>query len=160
MTTVADYANRTADLFAFRGLFPAARGRDQLLVQELVRPGDSGLLIAGIEKLAQRVLTALLLRRGTKTYRSTDGTHFMTDAVRGYWRTPADVETSFYSARLDLSRQVTADETDADPDDEKWGSLDLTGVIIAAGNVTLRLSLTSAAGTAYTFLSPIAVPIK
>lgn len=160
MTTVADYQYRTADMLAFRGVFPGVRGRDQLLAQQLVRPGDSGLLIAGIEKLAQRVLTALLTRAGTKKYKPTDGTSFMTDAVRGYWRTPADVETSFYAARLDLSRQITADQLDTDPPDECWGSVELNGVIVAPGKVTIRVTLVSAAGSEYVFLAPISVPLK
>lgn len=160
MTTAADYQYRTADMLAFRGIFPGVRGRDQLLSQELVKPGDSGLLIAGIEKLAQKVLTGLLNRAGSKLYKKTDGTGFMTDAVRGSWRTPADVETSFYAARLDLSRQITADELDTDPLDEKWGGIELDGVIVAPGKVTIRITLTSAAGSEYVFLAPISVPLK
>ena len=63
MSTAADYSDRRADLLAFRGLFPHLRGREQLLAQELVRPGDGGALIAGVEKFAQRFLIALLLKK-------------------------------------------------------------------------------------------------
>jgi hypothetical protein len=105
VSTVADYLGRTVDVLAFRGVFPAARGRDQLLAQELVRPGDGGALIAGIEKLAQRALLILLTKAGSRKYAPGEGTQFMADAESGRWRTTADVTSSFYAARLDVSRQ-------------------------------------------------------
>lgn len=157
MSTAIDYAGRLADLFAFRGIFPSRIGTSQLLAQQLARPGDSGMMIAGIEKLAQRVLVTLLTKLGSKLHDVTAGTSFITDAQRGLWRTPADVSQSFYSARLDLRRQIQAVETANDPDDERWGSLELAGVTVSNGNVTLRLALSSLAGTEYTFLTPIAV---
>ena len=66
LSTVADYRNRQADILAFRGIFPQLRGRDQLLAQEFVRPGDGGALITGIEKMAQSVLLILLTKIGSK----------------------------------------------------------------------------------------------
>lgn len=162
MTTTADYRDRRADVLAFRGVFPQlAGGRSgQVLAQELVRPGDGGALVAGIEKLAQKVLLILLTKTGSRKYAAAEGTAFMIDAARGWWRTPADVEQSFYAARLDVARQCRASEADADPPDERWGALDLSGVAVSAGAVTLRLTLTSAAGSAYTFLAPVTVPLK
>lgn len=159
-SNVADYRNRRADLLAFRGVFPQLRGRDQILAQELVRPGDGGALIAGIEKLAQAVLLILLTKIGSRPYKKTDGTTFMLDAERGHWRTPADVSESFYAARLDVSRQIRATEVDADPLDERWGSLDLDGVTLSGDRVSLRITLVSAARTSYKFMTPITVPIK
>jgi hypothetical protein len=158
--TVADYRTRLSDVLAFRGIFPQVRGRGQLLAQELVRPGDGGMLVAGIEKLVQKVLLVLLTKIGSRRYAPAEGTTFMLDAERGRWRTTADVSESFYAARLDVSRQCRASEAATDPADERWGSLDLDGVTLAGDKVTLRLSLVSAAGTAYSFLTPIPVPIK
>lgn len=158
MSTVVDYIGRTADLFAFRGLFPA--GREQLLAQQLVRPGDNGQLIAGIQKLAQKVLIILLTKTGSRQYVPSEGTDFMLDAQRGMWRTTADVEASFYSARLDVSRQCQASESDNDPDDERWLSLELNTVILAGDKVTIRMTLTSRAGSTYTFLTPLSVPLR
>lgn len=159
-STVADYKDRRADMLAFRGVFPQLKGRNQLLAQELVRPGDGGALIAGVEKLAQKILIVLLTKLGSRKYLPTQGTRFMRDAAAGRWRTTADVSESFYGARLDVSRQCRDTEAAADPLDERWGSLDLDGVTLAGDTVTLRLSVTSAAGTAYTFMTPITVPLK
>ncbi len=159
-STAADYRDRRADLLAFRGIFPSQTGREQLLAQQFVRPGDGGVLIAGIQKLAQKVLLILLTEIGSRVYAPTEGTAFMIDARRGFWRTPADVEQSFYSARLDVLRQCQASEDATDPDDERWSDLVLDGVTLAGDKVTIRMTLTSRAGRSYTFLTPISVPIK
>lgn len=147
-------------MLAFRGVFPAMPGRDQLLAQQLARPGVPGELVAGVQKLAQRLLLILLNKLGTRQYAPTEGTAFMIEAARGLWRTPADVESSFYSARLDVSRQAQASEADDDPLDERWGSFDLLGVVLSGDQVSLKLYVVSAAGTTYTYITPIAVPIK
>jgi hypothetical protein len=69
-------------MLAFRGVFPAGRGRDQLLAQELVRPGDGGALIAGIEKLAQRALLILLTKVRQPEVRPGRGHPFMISTPR------------------------------------------------------------------------------
>jgi len=161
VSTVADYADRRADLLAFRPLSgKILNRRDQLMVPEFVRPGDGGALTAGVQKLAQKILLVLLTRRGSRTYAPDEGTDFMTEAALGFWRTVADVEQAFYSARLDVSRQCRASESDADPEDERWGSLDLDGVTLAGDRVTLRMTAVPLSGAAYTFLTPITVPLR
>lgn len=160
MATVADYQGRTCDLLAFTGIMPADYGHEQLLVQQLVGSNDGGALIAGIEKLAQRFLLTLLLRKGSRVLAPDDGTIFMIDAARGHWRTVADVQQSFYVARLDAGRQLVAVETDADPDDERYASADLTGVVLNNDRVTIRLILTSRAANHYTFLTPLHVSLR
>lgn len=158
--SVADYLGRTADVFAFRGIFPAAAGRDQVLAQELARPGDGGQLVTGIEKLAQKVIMVLLTKLGSKVHRPTDGTLFMVEAGRGQWRTPADVIQAFYAARLMIRRQIVASEQATDPADERWGDLAIVRVTLNTDTAALTLYLTSAAGTSYKFIAPITVPIK
>lgn len=160
MSTVADYAARKADLLAFRGIFPQRRGREQLLAQEFVRPGDGGALIAGVEKLAQKILLVLLTKAGSRTYAAAEGTAFMIEAERGSWRTPADVAMSFVTARLQVARQCRLSEAADDPLDERYASLVLDGVTLSAGTASLRMTLTSAAGTAYSFITPITVPVR
>lgn len=157
--SVVDYADRRADILAFRGVFPAVAGSEQLLAQEMIKPGDGGALIAGVEKLAQRILLALLTKVGSRKYRPTDGTTFMIRAQRGLWRTTADVESSFYSARFDVRQQLQRDESSDDPADERWGSLELEGVILNGDTVSLRLAVTSAAGTGIKFIAPLTVAV-
>lgn len=160
MSDVRDYVGRRSDMLAFRNVLPFSPGREQLLAQELARPGVPGELVTGVQKLAQKLLIILLNKLGTRRYAPTEGTAFMVEAAKGLWRTPADVETSFYTARLDVSRQAQASEAVDDPLDERWGSFDLLGVVLSGDQVSLRLRVLSAAGTSYTYITPIAVPIK
>lgn len=157
MSTLADYTDRRVDYFAFRGVFERQTTSEQLLAQRLVGSSDGGQVVAGIEKLAQRTLLILLCKLGSRVYSPNEGTTFMIDAARGAWRTAADVESSFYAARLAVARQVQAVEREDDPLDERWGSLELLGVVLDGDTVSLRMSLVSAAGTGYVFLTPIEV---
>jgi hypothetical protein len=158
--TVLDHVGRTSDLLAFQAIGPVYRGRPQLLAQELVRANDGGSLVTGIQKLAQRVLLVLLTPLGSRQYRPREGTLFMTDAQMGLWRTVADVQQSFSSARLDVARQLRAIESDSDPDDERYGNLTLTGVTLAGDKVSIRLLVESKAGTSYSLITPIQVPVR
>jgi hypothetical protein len=112
---------------------------------------------AGVQKLAQRVIRALCKRRDSAPYLVDDGCNFMLDALSGAWRTTADVAASFHDAKLDVRRQLVADETDDDPDDERYGDLLLRGVGLTDGQVTLRLELRTRAQTSLTFLTPLPI---
>ena len=159
MSTLADYVGRTVDLLAFGppagGYIP---GTDQLLAQSFVGAGaGGGAVVTGVEKLAQRVLLTLLTRAGTLAFQPALGTTFLDDAQSGQWRTEADVELSFYAAKLDLVRQVQGMQTAADPPDEQLVTVDLDSATLAGTHVTLHLTLVTAAGTGRTFLAPIPV---
>jgi hypothetical protein len=159
-STVADYDGRQVDLAAFRGVFAKTEAREQLLSQELAGPSDGGAVVAGVFRLAQSVLITLMTKRGSKKNRPEGGTDFVTDGERGQWRTTADVQQSFYLARLDVKQQIQAVESTSDPEDERYGDLELTGVILNGDRVTIRVYVQSLAGTDYTFLTPITVPVR
>lgn len=159
MATVKDYVGRKSDMLAFQGFAPM-RGRDQLLVQELVRAHDGGSLTTGIQKLVQRVLLILLTPMGSRKYRPLEGTMFMVDSRIGLWRTVADVQQSFYAAKLQVARQCQAVELTTDPADERYGTITLDGVTLTGDKVAIRVTVTSLAGNNFTFITPIQVPIR
>jgi hypothetical protein len=99
---ISQYIGRTVDHIAFDGMGPP--GQDRLLIQAMVLPGESGALITGIQKLAQRFLIELLTGVGSLRYLPRRGTTFMTEARSGFWRNVSDVEQSFYGALLDAPR--------------------------------------------------------
>lgn len=160
MTVPAEYTGRQVDLLAFQLLLPGASGSAVLLAQELMRPTDGGYLISGIQKLAQKALMTLLTPIGSKLYLPQDGTRFMVDARSGNWRTTTDVMQSFYSARLDVARQLNAEKLTTDPADEQYGNMLLLSVVLAGDLVTMKILFLSAAGTSFTVLTPITVPIQ
>ena len=160
MSTVADYAGRTVDMLALQTLGNRFLDTDIAKSQTLVRTDDGGMLIAGIQKLAQRVLITLLTSVGSKIYDPAFGTQFIPDARAGNWRTIADVTQSFYSARLDVARQLAAEQLASDPLDEIYNGMTLTDVVLSSDMIRLSIDLTSLAGTTYTVLAPITVPIN
>lgn len=152
--TVDQYLGRTVDLLLYDGM---AVGADTLLTPALVLPGQSGALITGVQKLVQRFLLELFTELGSMTYASTRGCNFMRDARRGGWRTPTDVEQSFYTSLLNVKRNLIQDELSTDPDDERFASAKLLSVVVNADSVVLHIQVLSQAGTARKVLFPLRV---
>ncbi len=152
---ISQYLGRTVDLAAFDGMLPD--GRDTLLSQALVQEGETGALVTGTEKLAQRFLVELLTDRGSLRYLPKRGTTFMIEARRGLWRTTTDVEQSFYGAMLTIESNLISEENVDDPLDEKYGSANILAVSVVADLVVLRIILQSLAGISREILYPLRV---
>ena len=153
MSTVLDYVGRTSDYNVFRQTKPA--NVTQELQLALFSTSDSGQICTGIHKLMQRFLLLLFLKRGSFTYDLNRGTTFMLDAERGYWRTIADVRVSFSAAKDSVRRQLRALQQTSDPSDEIYSDVQLNEVTIGDGNISMTMTLTSQAGSSYTFVAPI-----
>ena len=78
MSTVADYIGRTVDVSAFHGV--EATGEVQLR-QVLAETESSGLVITGIQKLAQRFVLEFLTDQGSMKY--------LPHVVGHFWPMPA-----------------------------------------------------------------------
>jgi hypothetical protein len=155
--TTGDYIGRTVDHVAFDDM---QVGRDTLLSQQLVKEGQSGALITGIQKLAQRYLIELLTELGSLRYLPRRGTQFMIDARAGFWRTPADVQSSFSSSSLDLRTNLIGEESEDDPEDERFAGADLLSVALSAPDyVTMSVMLHSLAGTSRRVIFPIRINV-
>jgi len=152
MTTAADYAGRKLDVLAFDG---ATLKGETLLDQVLARPGAGGKITAGVQKLAQRFLLELLTEEETLPYNPSRGCLFMFEARAGYFQTHLDVIGAFARAVSAIRRNLANDETDDDPEDERFASAELKSVSLAAGTARLYVELLSQAGTARTVLLPL-----
>ena len=150
-----DYAGRTnEDLLLFDN---ASIVGDARLTPALALPGQSGALIAGIELLVQRFLLELLTDVGSIKYLPTRGCTFLMDARRGMWRTPADIESSFSAALLDVRNNLQADEEDTDPLDERFKNAVLTKTALSGDYAAITIELTSMAETSRTIVYPLRV---
>jgi hypothetical protein len=154
MSTVADYVGRKVDLVAFDGEEDAIQ-TERLLSQSLVKTGESGAILTGIQKLVQRFLFVLLTERGSLQYLPLLGCDMIRDGRTGQWRSTADVTQSFYSAVLDVQRQLGDEELATDPLDERFGGAKLTGVTLTKDSVRINVSLSSLAGNTRQFITPI-----
>ncbi len=161
MSTTSDYAGRTYDIVAWQGIGgPVPVGGLARLRPRLADPGAGGTIIAGVAKMAQRATFLLLTERGSLRYTPAFGTAFMVEARQGRWRTTLDVQQAFYAALVDIRRQMTRPEFDADPDDERFADGELLSVGLAGDRVELGVRWTSVAGTAATMIAPIATVVK
>lgn len=149
-----DYLGRTVDLLAFTGVQESG---DQQLQMQLAAAGEGGQVCTGMQKLMQRFLRTFFKETGSDIFRPTDGTEFMTRLNRGELRNQVDVLVAFAEAQLDCKRLLKAEETDADPDDERYASAAIESLAVAPGSVKLYIRLTSRAGDSRKVILPVSI---
>ena len=149
---VSQYAGRTVDVLAFSG---AKLSGDTLLSQELVSANNSGLLIAGVEKLVNRFLIELLTEKGSLDYAMDRGSFFMTQLRLGLVRTTADLFYEFSVAELDVRGQLQGEELPTDPDDERYAGSSMLSSSLLGDTMTLSVNVLSRAGTSRNVIFPI-----
>jgi hypothetical protein len=157
VASIADYVGRTIDLAAYHGVSP--RGRVQL-VEALAPDEESGAVVTGVQKVAQRFLVELLRETGSTPFRPEDGTSFLTDARTGQFRTQADVMGAFARGVVEVRGTLQAEELETDPDDERFVDATVTDVLIAPGQAVIRFQLVTAAGAARQFIFPLNIPVS
>jgi hypothetical protein len=150
---VADFLDRSFDILAWRG---AVVGEDQLLDQTLLDATSSGEICTGIQKLAQRFLVELLTPVGSIQYLPERGTGFLGSLLARGGRLSAEIFAAFAIAEVEARSGLLAEETDTDPDDERYLSAQLLEVNLQPAAVFLRFRLTSRANTTV-FIAPISI---
>src|SRR5262245_10825855 len=151
MSSVADYANRTIDVLAWRGGQSAG---EVLLSQSLANELSSGEICTGIQKMAQRFLVHFFNELGSIKYQPASGTDFITSLRLGYVRDEASMQATFSLAELQARANMQAEELATDPADERFVSATLVSVTVVPGGANLTIQLKSRAETAE-FIVPI-----
>lgn len=160
MSTTSDYVGRRFDLVIWQGIAgKIPPGGVKPLVPALALPGEGGTIVTGVAKMAQRATLILLQESGSLKY-LTLGTRFMTEARRGFWRTPMDVQQAFYAALVDVKRQMDQAAKADDPPDEILDTATLVNVGLAGDRVDISIRWVSQAGTNFTLIAPIATVVK
>jgi hypothetical protein len=149
------YIGRLVDVAAFQGTAP--RG-DVLLQQRLCAEGEGGLIVAGVVKLGQRFLLELLTPQGSMRHRPSRGSTFLTELQSGYIRTTTDLFAAFSRALLDVRRNLRADETDADPADERLLSSEILSVELQGDSAVVSVRVTSQ-DPAAEFILPVSMTL-
>lgn len=151
MTSLSPYIGRRFDTAIW---CCPIEGKTVLLDQQIFPPGGvRG--VTGIQKLAQRFMLKFLTIRGSVWLAPDEGSGFMADLYGGYIRLPTDAWASFNLSALEIGIQLRAEESDDDPDDERFDSATLEQVVISSGQITLNIRITSLAGTSRSYLAPI-----
>ena len=159
MSTVNDYIGRTVDISALQGQQVTQTESGRPLRETLALQGQHGLVITGIIKLAQRWTLELLTERGTIQYEPSRGTFFYTFARLGFFRTVLEAEQQFYSALIDVRRNLVAEETGIEPDDERYAGTQLLGIALVPDLLTIRARVNSLAGTSREVILPISTTV-
>lgn len=149
--SAASYAGRLADLLVMP--YDPATG---LVTLEMVSPGEGGKLVVGIQKLFQRYMRTLLLKKGSMRYRPEDGCVFLLDHDAGLWRTTFDVAQSWLASQLDVRRQLIQDELATDPLDERFLDARLQKITLTPEHVGVQVRVFSLAGSSFAPITPIA----
>lgn len=144
------YVGRTVDVLAFQ---PAASGAG-LMTQSLLEPVSR--VCTGTQKLAQQWVLCFLTPLGSTPYRATYGGEFPLRMQQGAIRTDSDVSQYFYESATSVFKQLQAVTTEETPLDERLVEASLTSFSIDGDHLTLRVMLTTEAGTSREIIVPIA----
>lgn len=149
------YIGRTIDVLAFRGGTQYGR---TLLTQSLADENSTGEICTGLQKLGQRFLLTLLTETGSIKRLPTYGTNFMISVAQGRVHNETDMRAIFGLALQQLQPQMLDEETDNDPDDERYGGAELGTIVINQGYVELTITLKSRSTSAQIIL-PIPIVV-
>lgn len=152
---VQQYKGKTVDFLLYDGAQPAG---DTQVIPALVQDGQSGALIAGPAKLAQRFLLELLTEKGSLAYDLNRGTFFITQIRSGIARTSADLFQIFASSELDLRTNLRLEDDASFPADERYDSSELLEASFIGDTISLRIKISSAAGDSREVLFPLRIP--
>ena len=135
------YAGRTIDIVAWNTLTATGGMFDAQ---------STGQVVTGILKLAQRFLITFLHEPGSVKYnywnRETPvGTTFMSQLRQGVARTNAAVSALFQLSEIAARQQLQAEETDDDPDDERYKKATLGDMTIDGDYLMLKVTIYSLA---------------
>lgn len=152
--TVQQYQGRTIDYLAFDDA--KAKG-DALLSQALIKPGQSGAITTGIQKLVQRFLLELLTEAGSLDYQPGRGCLFITRVRAGLINTSASLFSAFATAELDIRNNLRNEDTFNDPDDERYQRATLISASLSGDKAFLNIRVLSVAGESREIIYPLRV---
>lgn len=152
--TVQQYQGRTTDYLAFDDA--KAKG-DALLTQTLVKFGQSGAVVTGIQKLVQRFLLELLTETGSLDYQPDRGCLFISQARAGLIRTSASLFSAFANAEVDIRNNLRNEDTFSDPDDERYQRATLVTASLSGDTAFLTIRVLSVAGDSREIIYPLRV---
>ena len=115
------------------------------VVQALATPAVNGQPVTAEDRLAQRFILELMTDRGSILYEPERGTDFIKTLSIGLMNT-WEIIGAFSSALLIIRRNLTAEESDSDPANERFAGASLQNVEFADDKVFLEINIASQAG--------------
>ena len=156
-----DYAGRTVDLLLLKTVLDAPISKTRMGIDVSNVDGEP-MIVTGIEKLVQRFANAFITAIGSTKFREDYGTNLIPQVDRGFVYNMSTLEAEAAEANM-LARLQTrqGDEGEDTPDDELLVDSTITNLEFLREKATVRISvlLTTAAGTSFTYIIPVAVGV-
>lgn len=145
-TLITDYTGRTIDAWAYAGAYTGELRAD-ILGNEVV---------AGIIKLAQRWLVAFLTETNSVQFKPGYGSSFITRMKVGELRAESDIASAFMLAKQELLDLLATEESEDQPDDEKYQDCELLSVVLSSETrIDLKVRIFSVSGDSRSVLVPV-----
>ena len=156
-----DYAGRTVDLLLLKTVLGAPISKTRMGIDVSNVDGEP-MIVTGIEKLVQRFANAFITAMGSAKFREDHGTNLIPQVDRGFVYNMPTLEAEAAEANM-LARLQTrqGDEGEDTPDDELLVDSTITNLEFLREKAIVRISvlLTTAAGTSFTYIIPVAVGV-
>lgn len=155
-TITTDYSGRAKDINISPNVDPTKPSAQK------VTPGFGNVssYCAGVQKLVQRFMIALVTVRGSQPAYPAFGTDLLKRLTVSSLTTVADLKHAFNFASAKVVSEFRAYQADTPdlPDDEQLDTVLLLDVTVSPNNeVTYRVALYTKAGSTYDFLLPIPI---
>lgn len=159
--SVVDYSGRTVDLLLLKTVLgvPAYNERVQIDVSNV---SGEPMIVTGIEKMVQRFALLFINSLGSTKFMPDHGTDIVPMVTSGKIYDMATLESAAAKANLVARTQmVEADSLENTPDDERITDSVVEGYSFSREQAKVKISirLTSAAGSSYVYVIPVAVGV-
>ena len=119
----------------------------------------TGRLLTAHEKLAQRFLLELMTEKGSMTFDPLRGCDFITRLRSGVVLNEQDVINIFYTALIDITGNLTNEETSNDETNQRFGGANINSIAISSGVVTMNISVINVIEEAINLSIPVSLSI-
>jgi len=151
MRTISNnYTGRDLDLLILQGFDPNKQTNVELSL-------GSGLVCAGIQKVAQEFIILLLNGKGSNPWDPTRGTDFMSSIEKGLIYDETMLQAQFSFAVSDVFAYLEGKVGPEVPDDEILEDVELLEWDLRPGYISIKVKLTTAAGDSSVFLVPVSI---
>lgn len=141
----------TLDVAAFQ---PVTGGQSS---HALFAAGNPGTTLTGAAKLSQRFTMELLTSPGSMTYLPARGTNWATLISGNRLFSEFDAFAAFAEAVIQAGINLQEEETDDDPDDERFASAELTQLSLEPGQIVATIRIHNLANQSNVVTLPVTI---
>ena len=156
-----DYSNRTVDLLLLKTILAVPVANKRMGI-DVTNVSGEPMIVTGVEKMVQRFANIFITAIGSSKFRQSYGTKVVPDVAKGLVYNMATLEAMAAGANLSARLQVQAGDVNEDtPDDERLVNSEVVDLVFSREEAMVRISikLTTAAGSSYTYIIPVAIGV-